>query len=140
MRKHKILVCFIRIKLCYLILPNKRHTEIVISKYNTQKIRDGFSNFEVEHTLHEFSTSPTILEKFYFYQRKAGPSVILSKKNLWRKFRFSLFHGPSKTTVTNFSVEFKDFETIEFKTFNVWANSSKLHYFFKVNCQIFIAK
>ena len=59
------------------ILPNKSQTKIVMSIYNTQKIRNGFSNFKLYRTLHEFSRKPAILEKFYFYQGKGGPSVIL---------------------------------------------------------------
>ena len=47
MGKQKRMVLFIRIELYYFILPNKSQTEFVISIYNTQKIQDGFSNFEV---------------------------------------------------------------------------------------------
>ena len=67
MGKQKRMVLFIRIEGYYLILPNKSQTEIVISIYNTQKIQNGFSNLEVQHTLHEFSVNPTIFEKFYSY-------------------------------------------------------------------------
>ena len=75
MGKQKRMVLFIRIKIYYLILPYKSQKEIVI--YNMQKIQNGFFNFEVHHSLHEFTRNPTIFEKFYFYQRKGGPSVIL---------------------------------------------------------------
>ena len=47
MGKQKRMVLFIKIEIYYLILPNKSQREIVISIYNTQKIENGFSNFEV---------------------------------------------------------------------------------------------
>ena len=47
MGKQKRMALFIRIGVYYLILPNKNQTEIVISIYNTQRIQDGFPNFEV---------------------------------------------------------------------------------------------
>ena len=47
MGKQKRMVFFIKIEIYYLILPNKSQTEIVISIYNTQKIQNRFSNFEV---------------------------------------------------------------------------------------------
>ena len=43
----EIMFLFIRIEIYYSILPNKSQTEIAISMYNTQKIQNGFSNFEV---------------------------------------------------------------------------------------------
>ena len=69
------MVLFIRIKIYYFILPYKSQKEIVI--YNMQKIQNGFSNFEVQHSFYEFTRNPTIFEKFYSYLRKGGPSVIL---------------------------------------------------------------
>ena len=47
MGKQKNMVLFIGIGVYYLILPNKSQTEIVISTYNTQKIQNRFSNFDV---------------------------------------------------------------------------------------------
>ena len=47
MGKQKRMVLFIRIEVYYLTLPNKSQTEIVISICNTQKVQNGFSNFEV---------------------------------------------------------------------------------------------
>ena len=73
------MVLFIRIEAYYWILPNKSQTKILMSIYNTQKVQNGFSNFKVLHTLHEFSRKPRIFEKCYFYQRKSDPSAILSK-------------------------------------------------------------
>ena len=43
----EIMFLFIRIEIYYSILPNKSQTEIAISMYNTQKVQNGFSNFEV---------------------------------------------------------------------------------------------
>ena len=45
--KEKRMVLFIRIEVYHLILLKKSQTEIVISIYNTQKIQNGFCNFEV---------------------------------------------------------------------------------------------
>ena len=47
MGKQKRMILFIRIEVYYLILPNKSQTKIAISKYNTQKIQNDLSNFEL---------------------------------------------------------------------------------------------
>ena len=73
------MVLFVRVKVYYLILPNKSKAKIVMSICNTQKIQNDFSNIRVQHTLHEFSRKPAVFEKFDFYQKKSDPSVILSK-------------------------------------------------------------
>ena len=73
------MVFLIKIKVYYWILPNNSQTKIVISIYNMQKIQNGFSSFKVKHALHEFSRKKKLFDKFYFYQRNGGPSVILSK-------------------------------------------------------------
>ena len=45
--KEKRMVLFIIIEVYYWILPDKIQTKIVMSIYNTQKIRNGFSNYKV---------------------------------------------------------------------------------------------
>ena len=48
MGKQKRMVLFITIEVYYLILPNKSQTDCNFNcNFNTQKIQDSFSNFEV---------------------------------------------------------------------------------------------
>ena len=99
--KQKRMVLFIRIEVYYWILPNKSQTKI---KMSTCK-RFGFSNFKIWHTLHEFSRKPTIFDKFYFYQRKGGPNIILSKEN-HAVFIFHFFMNLQWQNVTNVTVTY----------------------------------